>query len=152
MAGDVIKRSSLIGAVSVSTAVAIYSGLLFSTAHAPDEQLSTLHEFIITVLLATWLIADATQLRRAQPTFDYGWFIFAAFPVYVPYYLVSTRRWRGLVIFTGMLVLFLLPWLAQWVVWLAEVIVWYFRKLVIVVGAALLLVRWFVELVIQLVS
>src|ERR1700683_992807 len=65
---------------------------------------------------------------------------------------VFVRRFRSLAFFGRPSVLPLHP-LVRW--HMPLVIgrpLWYFRTLVIVVGAALLLVRWFVELVIQLVS
>jgi hypothetical protein len=112
-----IKRVSVIGALGTSAVFAAYDGYLFWTSRAPDEGLFSLHHFVLAFLLATWIVADTTELRRARPSFDYGWFIVAAFPVYVPYYLVSTRRWRGVAVLVGMILLFLLPWLAELFVW-----------------------------------
>jgi hypothetical protein len=112
-----IKRVSVIGALGTSAVFAAYDGYLFWTSRAPDEGLFSLHHFVLAFLLATWIVADTTELRRARPSFDYGWFIVAAFPVYVPYYLVSTRRWRGVAVLVAMILLFLLPWLAELFVW-----------------------------------
>ena len=112
-----IKRVSVIGALGTSAMFAAYDGYLFWTSRAPDEGLFSLHHFVLAFLLATWIVADTTELRRARPSFDYGWFIVAAFPVYVPYYLVSTRRWRGVAVLVAMILLFLLPWLAELFVW-----------------------------------
>jgi hypothetical protein len=112
-----IKRVSVIGALGTSAVFAAYDGYLFWTSRAPDEGLFSLHHFVLAFLLATWIVADTTELSRARPSFDYGWFIVAAFPVYVPYYLVSTRRWRGVAVLVAMILLFLLPWLAELFVW-----------------------------------
>ena len=102
-----IKRLSLYGAVCVSLMVGTYAGWMGAHNLEPTELLLTLYSFVITILLATWLIADTRQSGRAQPTFDYGWFILIASAVYVPYYLFSTRRWRGLLMLALMvLVLF----------------------------------------------
>lgn len=102
-----IKRLSLYGAVCVSLMVGIYAGWMGAHNLEPTELLLTLYSFVITILLATWLIADTRQSGRTQPTFDYGWFILIASAVYVPYYLFSTRRWRGLLMLALMvLVLF----------------------------------------------
>jgi hypothetical protein len=112
-----IKRVSVIGALGTSAVFAAYDGYLFWTSRAPDEGLFSLHHSVLAFLLATWIVADTMELRRARPSFDYGWFIVAAFPVYVPYYLVSTRRWRGVAVLVAMILLFLLPWLAELFVW-----------------------------------
>jgi hypothetical protein len=131
---DPTKRSSLIGALSLSIAFAAYDAWQFSEGRVTSDELQTLYQVIVSAFLAKWIIVDARQLHRAPPTFDYGWFIIFAFPAYVPYYLISTRRWRGLVLFAGMLLLFWLPWFAEVLVWLfqllvwfAEVVVWYIR-------------------------
>ena len=103
-----IKRLSLLGAVCVSLMAGIYAGWMSAHNLEPTELLLTLYSFVLKLLLATWLIADTRQAGRTQPTFDYGWFILIASVVYVPYYLYSTRRWRGLLILAlAVLVLFL---------------------------------------------
>ena len=113
-----IKQFSLIGACGTSVAFALYAGWLFSRGHEPNKELFRLYEFVVSFLMATWLVADTTQSRRTQPSFDLGWFIVLAFPVYLVYHLISTRRWRrGILILVGMILLFLWPWLAQLVGW-----------------------------------
>jgi|SRR5215831_5340092 len=107
------KQVSLVGAVSASILVAVYDGWLNLMGRELAEPMFTLFHFVLSTSLATWLIADATQLRRAQPTFDHGWFVLTVFFVYVPYYLIATRRWRGFRIFLGVIFLFVLPWLAE---------------------------------------
>jgi hypothetical protein len=112
-----LKRLSVIGALGTSAVFAAYTGYLFWISRAPDEGLFSLHQFVLSFLFATWIVADTRELQRARPSFDYGWFIFLAFVIYAPYYLISTRRWRGAAMFGGMILLALLPWLAQLFVW-----------------------------------
>ena len=112
------KRFSLFGAVGTSTVVAGYAAWLFSRGRVPDDGLLGAHHFVVTTLLATWLVTDAKDSRREYASFDHGWFALIMFPFYSAYYLISTRRWRrGTLILTGMIVLFFLPWLAQMLVW-----------------------------------
>jgi hypothetical protein len=87
----------------------IYAGWMVAHNLEPTDLLLALYRFVLAALLATWLIADTRQSGRAQPTFDYGWFILFAFVVYVPYYLFSTRGWRGLLILAVMVLVFFLP-------------------------------------------
>ena len=109
-----IKRFSLIGALGASAVFAAYDGLLFFWGRAPEQHLFRLHQFVLSILMATWLVTDAKESGRACPSLDYGWFVLTTFPFYVPYYLVATRRWRrGMLILLGMVLLFLLPWLAE---------------------------------------
>jgi len=112
-----IKQVSLLGAVSASILFSVYDGWLNLMDREPPAHMFTLFHFVLGALLATWLVADSRQSRRTQPTFDYGWFILTAFAVYVPYYVISTRRWRGLLLLLGMILLFLLPRFAEMLAW-----------------------------------
>ena len=112
-----MKRLSLVGALGTAIVFSVYAGYLLSIARAPDPHLFSLYQFILAMLLSTWIVEDTSELQRPRPSFDYGWFIFATFPVYLPYYFVSTRRWRGVALSFAVIVLFLLPWLAQLFVW-----------------------------------
>jgi uncharacterized membrane protein YhaH (DUF805 family) len=107
-----IKRSSLSAAIGASVVGAIYVGWLFARNLTPDEHLLTLYRFVIAALLATWLVADTREAGRSQPTFDYGAYFVFALVLFAPYYLIATRRWRGLLMLAGMALLFLLPALA----------------------------------------
>jgi hypothetical protein len=101
-----IKRNSIFGAVCVSLMVGIYAGWMAAHNLEPTDLLVNLYWFVLVLLIATWLIADTRQSGRTQPTFDYGWFILIASVVYVPYYLFSTRRWRGLLVLALMVLVF----------------------------------------------
>lgn len=131
MVSSGIKRFSVIGALVVSAMCAAYAGWLFSRSLTPNDDLLDLHSFILTALLATWVVADTKEANRAGPSFDHGWFIFVTFPFYVSYHLISTRRWkRGLLMLSSIAFLFMMPWLAEVIVWLGEVLVWITRWLV----------------------
>src|SRR5215469_5715028 len=110
MALDSIKRLSILGAVGVSVVFAAYDGWLSSRHLAPGGGVFFYHRLVVMALLATWIVVDAQERQRAK--FDQGFNAFIFFFVYAPYYLVSTRRGRGILIFGGMILLFLLPELA----------------------------------------
>jgi hypothetical protein len=105
-----LKRLCVVSAVGVSAMLAAYDAWLFFLSRRPDAGLFSLHRIILTLLVATWVVADTRQSKRAQGSFDHGWFILIAFPIYVAYYLISTRRWRrGLLMLGGVTLLFVLP-------------------------------------------
>jgi hypothetical protein len=106
------KVLSLIGAFGVPAVVSLYVGWSTSRGHVPYDALFKLHETVVSILLATWLIADAQERSRDRPTFDHGAFVLFLFLVYVPYYLFSTRRARGILMFGGMVLLLALPRIA----------------------------------------
>lgn len=89
-----VKRFCVVAALSVSAIFAAYDAWLFLLSRTPDAELFNLHNFVLTTLVATWVVADIRAANRARPSFDHGWFIFVAFLFYVPYYLIFTRRWR----------------------------------------------------------
>lgn len=113
MASYGIKRFSGLSAVGTALVVALYDGWLVSHHLAPNQQVLFTYRFVLATLLATWLVADAQERRRDRSTFDYGSWALLLFFLYAPYYLVSTRRARGVLIFAGMLFLFILPSLAE---------------------------------------
>jgi hypothetical protein len=108
-----IKRFSLLSAVAASVVFAAYDAWLTSRHLAPNEQLFRVYRFVLSALLATWLVTDAQERRRDRPTFDHGGFALFLFALYAPYYLISTRRARGILVFGGIVLLFVLPALAE---------------------------------------
>ena len=55
---------------------------------------ATLASVLFLSSMALWVIGDARQRQRSIP-YDFGSFIFFAWPLVVPIYLFSTRGWRG---------------------------------------------------------
>lgn len=53
-----------------------------------------LAEILLPSSIALWVLADARRRHRALP-YDFGSFIFLAWPVLVPIYLFHTRSWRA---------------------------------------------------------
>lgn len=113
-----VKRFSLYAAIGVTIVVACYAGWLFWKGLVPRDDVFGLHQSILTILLATWLVMDTPLQGRRSPTFDHGWLVMAVLPIYGPYYLVRTRRWQGVLMIAAGVLLFLLPSLAEVLVWL----------------------------------
>lgn len=109
MGSDGIKRFSFLAALGAAAVYATYYGWLSSRHLAPAQPLMVLYRPVIYVLFASWVVADGKAGGRDNPTFDQGGFALFLFPVYVPCYLFSTRRGRGLLMFLGMVVLLGLP-------------------------------------------
>ena len=56
--------------------------------------------------MALWVLADARQHQRSLP-YDFGSFVFFAWPLVVPIYLFSTRGWRAFATLGFFLLLYL---------------------------------------------
>lgn len=108
-----VKRTSFYAAIGVSVVVAAYDGWLYWQYLAPSDDVLRMHQFVVSVSLTTWVAADTRVAGRTQPSFDYGWFVLAVLPIYGPFYLAKTRRWRGVLMAVGGAFLFLLPWVAE---------------------------------------
>ena len=106
-----VKRLCAFAGLITSVAVAGYSGLLYHHGLEPQDGILWAYNLVFYVFLVTWLVADMRALGRSVPSFDAHWLVSSILPVHLPYHLCSTRRWRGLLILAGIVVLYLLPWL-----------------------------------------
>ena len=138
-----VKGFSIAGSIAISAVSAFYAGWLFYQSRTPDDALFEVHSFLLTALLVTWVVADTQDSRRDRcPAFDFGAFIFALFPLYIAYYLISTRRWRrGMLMLAGIVLLFWLPWLGEWTAWVVRLLVWATQWLIWLVKSLLSYVR-----------
>ena len=81
-----------------------------------SEQTSYLWAFIFSILVAMWANTDAKEKNLYKP-FEYSYFVFLAWPLAMPYHLIKTRGIEGLLIFLGLVLLFVSPfvsWLVSW--------------------------------------
>ena len=58
--------------------------------------------------MAYWVIVDA-RAHRYRPSFDFGAFLFFAWPLVLPYYLSRARGARGLLFSVAILALAIVP-------------------------------------------
>jgi len=70
-----------------------------------------LYNFAFALILVYAVETDRRARSLAMP-YEYNAFLFFLWPVALPVYLFQTRRWRGLAIGVGMLVLSEVPSLA----------------------------------------
>ena len=74
------------------TTSALYDGL--GAPSGPATSLAFLASLLLPASMALWVLSDARQRQRSLP-YDYGSFVFFAWPLVVPIYLFSTRGWRA---------------------------------------------------------
>jgi hypothetical protein len=94
----------LIGALAVGQSVYTAFGIV------PSPLGFALLEYSPAFFLVLWVLADAGRKRRV-PCHDFGFFLMAGFPFSVVWYVLWTRRLRGLLVLGALLGLFLAPWL-----------------------------------------
>jgi len=74
-----------------------------------DTNTLRLYEYLLTFLLVMWLIKDPRLSKFERPSFDHGFLHFALFPFLAAYEQFVIRRWQGLAIVFGLLMLLLAP-------------------------------------------
>jgi hypothetical protein len=107
--------------VGVSVAVALYQAVIFYFGREISEEFERVWGYVFAGMLAFWVDEDSknrTEIDR--PSFDIGLFIYLAWVLYLPYYLLKTRGSKGWLWILGLLVLAFLGALLQLVVYAAS--------------------------------
>ncbi|MCB2017184.1 MAG: hypothetical protein KDF54_06695 [Hydrogenophaga sp.] len=73
---------------------------------------------IFFVLLVLWVVEDSKSQPGIEKPFEFGFLVFVWAIPYLPYYFWRTRRWRGILLLTGLVLLYFLGYLGQWAVYL----------------------------------
>jgi len=91
-------------AVIVTAARCVLASHSLSLSPGPDK----LSVVIQQLLVATWVYFDR-QGRDLRLPFEFEAFVFFAWPIALPYYLVKSRGPRGLLLFAVFIVLLVVP-------------------------------------------
>jgi len=86
----------------------IIAGIYRGLDRTPPDLLSVLGTFLLALAIVAWFQSYCRAFRISQPI-DMGWFLMVAWPVVVPYYLISREGRRGL----RRIGTFVLAWLAS---------------------------------------
>jgi hypothetical protein len=81
-------------------------GNLEPGAGSRSAGLTIVFSYLFASSLGLWVISDAQERGRSLP-YDFGTFVFFAWGLLVPWYLFSTRGWRGLLVIGGFVLLYL---------------------------------------------
>lgn len=82
--------------------------LLAARGRHPSDSTQLLSLFVFRLMLGYWVMVDA-RAQRYRPSFDFGAFLFFAWPLVLPYYLYRTRGPRGLLFSAAILALAVAP-------------------------------------------
>jgi len=102
---------------SVAASIYVVAGVV------PSDRMLALIALSFGFFVVLWVIRDARE-RGCTPCFDFGFLVFAGFPVSVVWYLVWTRGWRGFITVGIFLGLYLIPWLCALVLWMFIWLLW----------------------------
>ena len=72
-----------------------------------------MYEYLLIFLMVVWLIKDPKLSKADRPSFDHGFLHMVLFPLLATYEQFVTRRWKGLAIVLGLLMLLFAPFLTM---------------------------------------
>jgi hypothetical protein len=109
----------LIGLVSGSVLVAIYEAFAYVVNAEATSVVVSLWPAVFVVLLVLWVVEDSKSYPVIYRPFEYGFLVFVLWLPYLPYYLWRTRRFSGMLLLAGLVVLYCLGYLVQLAIYVA---------------------------------
>ncbi|MBR0837075.1 hypothetical protein JQ612_28090 [Bradyrhizobium manausense] len=103
--------------ICVAAMSALVDSLFFWRGMYARPLTSTISDTLFALLLIMWIVADQRDHPQVERPFDYGFLLAVFWLPYLPYYLWRTRRFAGLWMLAGFLVLFSLGFLIQLAIW-----------------------------------
>jgi hypothetical protein len=102
-----IRRLYLLTALISSFAVCVH--VVLSPSFGWRNEDMRFFNLLIGLLIVAWLISDPKLPKHERPTFDHGFMHLAFFPLIAAYEQYRIRRWKGLAIVLGLLLMWLAP-------------------------------------------
>jgi len=81
-----------------------------------SDSIFYLWTFMFSIIIGLWAQKDNNGVKFNKP-FEFGVFVYFAWPIILPYYLFKTRGLEGMIIFIGFIALYAFPdlaWLVGW--------------------------------------
>lgn len=110
----------LFGLGALSILAATYQGIASWYGLEGSERLMGLWGALFVLVLVLWIDADSRTQPRITRPFEYGWLVLLYWIPYTPYYFWRTRGSMGLLMFAGVVCLFLSGWIVQWLIFIAR--------------------------------
>ena len=106
-----VRRQYLHAAVGIAALASVVAANNFFSGRYLSEDVVRLYSFVMLLLLVVWLMTDPDIPSDQRPSFDHGMLHWALFPVLAINQQFQIRRWRGVRIVFGLLVLVLAPYI-----------------------------------------
>ena len=88
----------------MAVAVALYQAAVFYQGRQTSDEFQKVWGFVFPTLLAVWLEQDSRGRPEIyRPSFDLGLFMYMAWLLYFPFYLLRTRGAKGWLWILGLL-------------------------------------------------
>lgn len=74
----------------------------------PAAHLDRLYVFVLSFVIISYTLNENRRSKIVGFAHDLGFFAYLTFPIFIPYYLIKSRRKIGALILSGLVCLFLL--------------------------------------------
>lgn len=121
--GKARVRSSavyLLPVIALSALDTIGLALLVIEHRSQPARMGLLYTFTFSLLLTAWVRSDR-RLQNFTAPYEFEFFVFFLWPIFVPYYLVRTRGWIGLLFGVGLLFVFIAPFVIATILYVLNV-------------------------------
>ncbi|WP_146745349.1 hypothetical protein [Dyella jiangningensis] len=114
------SRLVLAALVGLSIVVGCYQAVLFGLGYSVGAPFQAIYSLVFVLLLIVWIDLDCRGREDIYRPFEFDFLIFVFWLPYLPYYLLRTRRARGLLWLLGLFLLFHVGYFLQWLVYFAR--------------------------------
>ena len=104
-----IRRLHLFTALGIAAVTSCYTAFRYVNGAVPGSDFFRLYNFIVLILIVTWLADDPALPSAERPTFDHGLMLWTLFPLFPMYQQFVARRWRGVATVLGVAMLLFAP-------------------------------------------
>ncbi len=88
----------------------VYNIAVVSFGQMVSADVGSIYMYSLSSLIALWAVTDRS-IRNYPSVYDYGYFMFSAGFLLLPWYLFKSRKWKGLLLYSGFMALYYLPYL-----------------------------------------
>jgi hypothetical protein len=114
------SKKVLAALVGLSVVVGAYQAVLFALGHFAGAPFHAIWSLVFLLLLVSWVDLDCRERKDIYRPFEFGFLVFVFWLPYLPYYLLRTRRARGLLWLLGFFLLFYAGLFLQWLVYVSS--------------------------------
>ena len=100
--------------VLMSVLVGSYECFLYISGLENPGAVTETWKILFVIPLIIWVDLDSRLRPDIYRPFEFGFLIFTFWPVYIPYYLVKTRKIKAIIILPGLLALLFLGDILRW--------------------------------------
>lgn len=111
------KTYYLLTLVAISVISAIYEAMVYWHDLVASNNILFIGQLLFVVLLVMWVDTDSKDQAKIYRPFEFGYLVFLFWVPYLPYYLWRTRGTRGVIVLSGLIGLFFLGYMAQWIIY-----------------------------------